>query len=418
MRRVALLSLHSSPIAPLGRADVGGMNLYVRRLADEFQDFGIQADIFTRHADSKDPEVVVLESGARVIHLQAGPKRHLPKSVLPLQMPALAAAFGAFIERERREYDILHSHYWISGQVAMRYRVQQDSDRPFVHMFHTLAKVKEQYQGTPDKQESALRFDGERCLIGRADAIAGATEGEARDLARLYGRSPQRFAVIPPGVDVEQFSPRSKTSARARLGVHAEHVILFVGRLDRLKGLDTLLTAVSLFPPEVCSGLKVLFVGGREKRGAHGAPRLQHVVERLGLQHLVEFRGKVSQEELPWYYAAADVCAVPSAHETFGMVATEAMACQTPPVAFAVGGLTTTISDGQTGFLVPAADTAAFARTLEHALCRAPLELIGRRARLSVQRYSWRRTAERTIQLYEELEQNAERSRWPRVAGQ
>jgi D-inositol-3-phosphate glycosyltransferase len=402
-QRVALFSLHSSPIARLGGDDAGGMNLYVYRLAGELSARGLKVDIFTRRTDRLAPETVTLGSGARLVHLAAGPSRRLPKSVLPLHLPALVAAFHQFVVRERLEYDVYHSHYWLSGQAVMRYRMRAGSSVPFIHMFHTLSRVKDFYLGEPDNTDSALRFDGERCLIGRADVIVGATESEAQDISRLYGRTPNRYAVIPPGVDLDLFSPRPRDSSRRRVGVDAGRVVLFVGRFDRLKGLDTLLYSVAQLPEGLRSDLKVLLVGGdRPRENAQGS-RYRRLATKLGIDRIVEFRGKVEQRELPWYYSAANVCAVPSAYESFGMVATEAMACQTPVLAYNVGGLATTITDGQTGMLVPAGNQAAFAARLRDSLTSDRLETLGRRARMSVQRYTWQRTADRTLELYESL---------------
>lgn len=398
--RVALLSLHSSPLAPLGGIDAGGMNLYVTRLAGELTQRGMAVDIFTRRSDAQVRDVIQLESGGRLIHLDAGPRRRLPKSVLPLHLPAMVSSFRAFLAREEIEYDLLHSHYWLSGLAAMRYRLQENRPIPLVHMFHTLAKLKEFYLQQPDPNDSALRFDGERCLIGRADVVVGATEDEYDEMASLYGRTPGRYAVIPPGVDLELFSPRPQAESRRRLGITAKQVVVFVGRRDRLKGLDVLLRSVAALPEDVRRDLKVLLLGGQKRDQPPGERRM---VAKLGLESIVEFRGAAGQSDLPWYYSAADVCAVPSAYESFGMVATEAMACQTPVVAFRVGGLATTITDGRTGFLAPPGNPGAYAAKLAEALLSPGASAIGRRARMAVQRYSWEGTADRTVSLYQEL---------------
>ena len=208
------------------------------------------------------PVVEEMEGGARLIHLSAGPRRRLPKSVLPLHIPAMAAAFREFSAREGLEYDILHSHYWISGLVAARCRAGVREPTPFVHMFHTLAKLKEFHVGLPDRSDSMLRADGERWLIPRADTIVGATDAERCDMERLYGRSPRRFEVIPPGVDLSLFRPHDRAQARACLGIDARHVILFVGRFDRLKRVDVLLRSVRELTPDVRQELRVILVGG------------------------------------------------------------------------------------------------------------------------------------------------------------
>jgi D-inositol-3-phosphate glycosyltransferase len=397
IRRVGILSLHSSPLAPLGSTDAGGMNLYVRRLAEQLQMLDIQADVFTRRTDPRVPEIAYSDAGSRVIHLPAGPARPLPKSLLPLRIPALVRAFQAFTEREGIEYDVLHSHYWLSGLAALRCR--EDSGTPVVHMFHTLAKVKEDYFGWSDPADSALRDDGERCLIHAADAVVGATESERCEMERLYGRSPREFRAIPPGVDVEIFRPQDKQKSRDALGIDAERVILFVGRLERIKNLHVLLKAVADLSRDLPCRLVVVGGSSNQKAGAE----LKSVARRLGIAQAVDFRGVVGQSELPRYYSAADICAIPSAYESFGMAALESMACQTPVVAFAVGGLATTIKDGKTGFLAEPGSTIDFADKLRHALQSAELDSIGRQARLSVQRFTWPTVAQRTLDLYQRV---------------
>ncbi len=413
MRRVALLSLHSSPVARMGRTDAGGMNLYVRELADGLAEAGIQADIFTRRTDRAEPPTIVLESGARIVYVNAGPPRRLPKSVLPLQLRAMASAMRAFTEQEGREYDIVHSHYWLSGLVAMRYRSTQPRPAPFVHMFHTLSKVKELYLGKPDPDDSALRSDGERCVLGHADVVVGATESERDDMVRLYDRPPSSFCVIPPGVDLRRFFPQGKEYSRRALGIDAERVILFVGRFDRLKGLDILLRSVAELPASLRRGLRVVLVGGVDPR-RHSRDRwYARAVERLGLQDVVDARGHVDQDHLSLFYSAADICAVPSAYESFGMAAVESMACQTPVVAFQVGGLVTTVRDGRTGFLARERTPESFAQRLAEALASNDLDAMGRQARMAVQRYSWDLVVSRTMDLYEDLAAADVQSRLP-----
>jgi D-inositol-3-phosphate glycosyltransferase len=392
------------------------MNLYVRRLAEELAGRGIEVDVFTRRTDGETPEIRPLTRAARVIHLSAGPRRRLPKSVLPLHVPAMVAALRAFVHREGATYDVLHSHYWLSGLAAIRYRAQMENPVPVIHMFHTLIKLKEFYLGEPDREDSVLRADGERCMIGRADAIVGATEAEAQEMATLYGRRPARYTVIPPGVDLELFRPLPREESRSALGLDGRRVVLFVGRQDQLKGLETLLRSVAALPAGVRSDTQLVVVGGHASRGHGAVPRTRRLVEDLGLSGLVHFRGRVAQTELPRYYSAADVCAVPSAYESFGMAALEAMACQTPVVAFRVGGLATTVLPGETGFLAQPGSVAAYTAALRAALTSGGLDALGRRARMAAQRYSWRRTTDRTIELYEQLSDECIAGRYSRYA--
>lgn len=398
--RVALLSLHSSPLASPGNADVGGMNLYVRQLADGLSTLGVQVDIFTRKSDSRIPEVVPLPSGVRVVHLPAGPAREVPKHLLPLHVPGMVASFRRFAQRESMQYDVLHSHYWLSGLAAFRCR--DDHRVPVVHMFHTLSRIKEFHFGHSDPADSVLRVDGERCVLNGADAIVGATMAEQDLLVKLYGRTPASYRVVPPGVDVDLFSPRDKVASRKKLGIEAEKVALFVGRLERIKGLDILLRSVSRIQEQRHGRLRLIVVGGHGK-GKKCAGDYERLASDLGLEAVVDFRGSVPHAELPLYYSAADVCAVPSAYESFGMSAVESMACQTPVVAFRVGGLAETVKDGRTGFLAEPGNEEDFTSKLRLALDSQTLDRIGHQARMMVLRYDWRSVASRTLDLYEEL---------------
>ena len=399
MQRVAILSLHSSPLAALGRANVGGMQVYVRRLAEELSRLGIAVDVFTRRADAKAPEVQPIGDGARVVHLEGGPAKPLPKSVLPLHIPAMTASLHSFVSRERLRYDVLHSHYWISGLVALR--CQDELQAPVVHMFHTLSKVKEFYNGGQDPSDSALRFDGERFVIVSADAVVGATEGEREQMERLYGVSPLSFSVVPPGVDLDLFAPLDRDVSRRTLGLDGERILLFVGRPDRIKGLDVLLHAFADLEAELRRGTKLVVVGDRDTEQEMRKGRYQAMVRNLALDGAVEFHGIVPHDRLPIYYSAADICTVPSAYESFGMVAVEAMACQTPVVAFGVGGPAATVTDGQTGFLAKAGDRTDFAAKLRQALSSHDLVHMGRRARMSVRKYEWSSVVARTIDQYD-----------------
>jgi D-inositol-3-phosphate glycosyltransferase len=411
VNRAALLSIHSSPLAPVGTEHSGGMNIYVRRLAEELVRDGVEVDLFTRRTSPTAPDIVQLPTGPRLIHLRAGPARQLPKNVLPLHIPRVVASFRQFTREHRRHYDVLHSHYWLSGFVAARCR--PDASVPIVQMFHTLSLVKELYHGGPDPHESALRRDGERCVLGSADAIVGATAQEEDYISKLYGRVPRRFEIIPPGVDLELFRPLDTEKSRKELGIGPGPVILFVGRADKIKGLNLLLNTLA----ELRSSeqVRLVVVGA----GVNPAERhtLDAAIGRLGLQGTVEIRGTVPHESLPAYYSAADVLAVPSAYESFGMAAVEAMACGTPVVAFGVGGLAETVTHGVSGFLAPPGDKQSFRHLLELALSRSKGGTMGRQARLAAYQFSWRNVAARTVSLYDDLLYR-QRFAYMRVAGQ
>jgi D-inositol-3-phosphate glycosyltransferase len=246
------------------------MNLYVRHLAAGLGRAGLEVDVFTRRTDRETPRIVSLGAGARVVHLSAGPVRRLPKSVLPLHLPSMAAALHQHATAEGLEYYLLHSHYWLSGLAAMRYRARlhrsPEGEPPLIAMFHTLARVKDHYLGRPDPDDSDLRADGERCVITRADVVVGSTDGELQEIGGNYGRLPAEYAVIPPGVDLDAFRALDPADSRRALGIEARRVVLFVGREDRMKGLDMLLHSVAQLPAEVRRGLKVLLVGGQGGR--------------------------------------------------------------------------------------------------------------------------------------------------------
>jgi D-inositol-3-phosphate glycosyltransferase len=393
------------------------MNLYVRKLAEGMGKRGLEVDVFTRRTDRTIPRIVPLGIRARVIHLSAGPVRRLPKSVLPLHLPSMVTALHAHAAEEGIEYDVLHSHYWLSGLAAMRYRARIGRDIPLIHMFHTLARVKEFYLGRPDPADSALRADGERCVIARADTVVGSTDSELDEITFHYGKAPADYAIIPPGVDLEVFRPIDRWESRRRLGIEAKRVVVFVGRDDRMKGLDVLLRSVARLPETSKLGLKVLLVGGHEGRASTEAGRRRALIGKLGIQDLVDMRGNASQDELPLYYSASDICAVPSAYESFGMAAVESMACQTPVVAFAVGGLASTVKTGQTGFLAASGKHDEYTAQLQVALTSRNLDAMGRQARLSVQRYSWDHVTRRTLELYESMLDNPAVVNLPAAAG-
>jgi D-inositol-3-phosphate glycosyltransferase len=312
----------------------------------------------------------------------------------------MVAALRSHVERQHMSYDVLHSHYWLSGVVALRFR--DDPRVPVVHMFHTLSRAKELYAGTSDPTDSALRVDAESCVSASADVIVGATDAERKLLERLYGKQPQVYKVISPGVDLDAFAPMDKGKARAKLGIAADQVILFAGRLDPIKGLDVLLQSVADIRASLHTTLQVVVVGGSGEAGSRGTARYRHLARRLGIESIVDFRGPVSQADLPLYFSAADICAVPSAYESFGMVALEAMACQTPVVGFAVGGLEATVKDRQTGFLAAPGSRHHFSQALYAALTSPNLETMGRRARLMAHRFTWSGAAGASVAAYEE----------------
>jgi D-inositol-3-phosphate glycosyltransferase len=410
--RVAMLSVHGCPLDQLGSREVGGMQVYVRELSRELGRQGLHVDVFTRRTDPNLPRVVEFGQRARVIHLDAGPARRIDKNSVVQHLPAFIDNLERFNERERIEQQFVHSHYWLSGWVGARlaelWRV------PHVTTFHTLGRVKNranQSAGSPGGRwvgqlESERRIEIERRVIRRADAIVVSTEHERSALMEYYGARRESAVVIPPGADLSTFRPIDRAAARRELGLDGE-ALLFVGRIDPVKGLDTLLEALKLL--EDRAALRLLVVGG----SAPGAPpweldpderSLRDLARELCVDDRVRWLGPIEQERLPFYYSAADVVVVPSRYESFGLVALEALACGAAVVASRVGGLPTIVRDGENGLLVPWRTPEAFADRIEQILDDPGLA--GRlrdAAPKSMARFSWAATAGQVIELYREL---------------
>ncbi|GBD14170.1 D-inositol 3-phosphate glycosyltransferase [bacterium HR25] len=394
MCRIAVLTYHSSPLALPGTRDSGGMNVYVREVGKELGRRGHCLDIFTRRAAPDSPAVQPLAGNVRLVQIEAGPWE-ADKEDLYTYLPQFVRGVMAFAEREGRAYDLVHSHYWLSGWAGQllkeRWRL------PHVMMFHTLGEVKSLTMG---QREPAHRIRAERELARGADRIICPSQDERRMLERLYGVEGERIRVVPCGVDARLFHPADKAAARARLGLPDDlPLVLFVGRLEAIKGLDLLLRAFALLQTPA----RLLIVGGDE-RDDERRQRLERLARALSIRERLEFRPAVPHEELPLHYNAADVCAVPSYYESFGLVALEAMACGVPVVASGVGGLRDTVLDGETGYLVPTPQPRSFARRLEALLADAALrQRLGEAARRQVARYDWQRVADGVESTYREL---------------
>ena len=394
--RVAMLSFHTSPLAPLGKtSDAGGMNVYVRELARELGKRGLIVDIFTRWTDPATPRILPLGEHARVIQIKAGPIAKLPKNALFEHIPEFTRRVQQFSQREPYGYNIIHSHYWLSGVAGMT--LAEAWDIPHLTMFHTLARLKQ--QARPEEAESPLRIEYEGRIISSVDHISVATAHERDQIARIYGISPQRMTIVPCGVDLHHFKPQDRQQARASLGVNGQPTLLFVGRPDPLKGGDLLLQSAQLLHHPAT----LLMVGGDLDHDPE-LERLQHQAHKQGLKKDVRFVGAVPQPDLPRFYSAADLLIVPSYYESFGLVAVEALACGTPVIASKVGGLPAIIEDGENGFLVPWRCAGLFAETIDAALDDAALLAhLRASARPSVTRFSWRSVATQIRQVYDDL---------------
>lgn len=399
---VAMLSVHTSPLALPGSAkDAGGMNVYICELARELGRSGITVDIFTRRTHFDQPVIVTLGPRVRVIHVEAGPIAPIDKHDLYRHLSAFTQHIEEFAGREQRTYDLLHSHYWLSGvaaqRLARRWRI------PHVTMFHTLAHLKQ--LANPAESEPKLRLEMERQLIQHTERIVTATQDERRQIIRHYGATAGQVAVIPCGVDLRRFVPQNRQEARAELGLKVEQpVLLFVGRLDPFKGPDLLLKAASLMKKKA----QVVMVGGNVA-GDPEIEKLRSLACDLRIQKRVSFLGARPQAELPRIYSAADVTVVPSYHESFGMAAVESLACGTPVVATRAGGLMSVIRHGETGYLVPRCP-GFFAECLDSLLNNpATLRNMRAAARPSILHYSWQNVARSMSEVYEDtLNETAE----------
>ncbi|MBN9492731.1 glycosyltransferase [bacterium] len=392
--RIAQISAHTNPLAAPGGRETGGMNVYVRELSAELAHLGYDADIITR-LDGPLPRIEQLGPHLRVIRIEAGPPEPLDKSVVATHLPQFADGLLRFAAELPEPYDIVHSHYWQSGWAGGI--LARAASIPHVVMFHTLGEVKN--RARISEQEPAMRIHHERLIVQRADAIVTASDHERGLLERYYGADPAKLATVPCGVDLEHFRPGDRAGARTALGLQADApVLIWVGRLEKLKGVDILIEALAqLDDPAVT----LLIVGGDEHAEGLKA-ELQAQAAAAGVEPNIRFEGAVAHERLPLYYHAADVCVVPSYYESFGLVAVEAMACGVPVVASRVGGLISTVTDGVTGYLIPWRCPEPFAEKLEVLLYNPELRRnFGRAARRSVERFRWPNVGLRIADVYD-----------------
>ena len=403
-RRVAVLSVHTSPLEQPGTGDAGGLNVYVVETSKRLARAGLEVEVFTRATSSDLPPVVELASGVTVRHLIAGPFEGLGKDDLPSQLCALTSGvLRAEAQHEPGWYDVVHSHYWLSGQVG--WLTSERWGVPLVHTAHTLAKVKNLALAAGDAPEPLRRVVGEQQVVQAADRLVTNTTDEAQELIGLYDADPARVVTVAPGVDLEHFRPGEAGNpaggtARTRLGVPADAVLLlYVGRIQPLKAPDVLLSAAARLlerSPELRDRLVVAVVGGPSGSGLSEPAALQRLAGELGLP--VRFEPPCDPQRLRDWYLAADLVAVPSHNESFGLVALEAQACGTPVVATDVGGLRTTVQDGVSGLLVPGHDPSAWASALTRGLSLRPELSVGAVAHAAA--FSWAATADGLLATY------------------
>jgi len=408
IRRVAMISLHTSPLAQPGIGSAGGMNVYIRELSRHLAQRGVEVDIFTRRDHPDLPPVVEPVPGVRVLTLDAGPATSLAKERLFCYIPEFVSELAYRVYSQQRSYDVIHAHYWLSGWAA--HLLQRYWSIPFVQMFHTLAVLKNAVRASPP--ESVLRLQVEQGLARIADAVIAANPDERETIVSELGAPPGRLCTVPPGVDAEHFRPLDRAAARAQMGIEPNRpTALFVGRIDPVKGIDTLLRAWQRVHATLAKERPLLlFLGGTFQNGLYGPEpdrtlaRVIAEAEALGLSESIRFLGSRPQSELPLFYNAADVCLIPSRYESFGLVAVEAMACGTPVIASRVGGLRFSVEHEVSGLHVPPDDPDALAaatiRTLTDHRLRSHLQVGARQAAL---RYSWHRVTTAVIRVYEQV---------------
>ncbi len=404
LKRIAMLSAHTSPLDQPGNGDAGGMNVYVLELSRQLASRGIEVEIFTRATSRHQQPVEDPEPGIRVHHVAAGPFEGLEKNDLPSQLCSFVRdVLRAEVEREPGHFDLVHSHYWLSGQVGTVARERWGV--PLVHTMHTMAKVKNAQLADGDSPEPIGRVYGEEEIVRLADQLIANTAEERRELIELYGADPDRVAVVHPGVDLSVFRAGRQAEARKQLDIPEDAaVLLFAGRIQPLKAPDVVLAAAAVMlerDPSLRDRLAVAIVGGASGSGLDRPTALSDLSGELGLDDVVRFIPPVSQAELANWYAAASVVCVPSYNESFGLVAIEAQACGTPVVAARVGGLPTAVSDGVSGVLVDGHDPADYALALYPLLVDTEVrEAMSHKAVRHAESFGWDVTAERTLEVY------------------
>ena len=384
--RIAIISVHGCPIARLGERDTGGMNVYVLQTAIELGRQGIKVDVFTRVHDPNDEQITELGPNARVIHLKAGAYRE-NKNDLHQHIPLFVSLLQKFKESNNLKYQLIHTHYWLSGIVGSILSTRWGI--PMVSNFHTLGELK--LQARVGENEPEKRLTAERHIMANADLLIATTRHERDAINYIYKIEPRDVAIIPCGVDTHLFRPLNVEECKKRLGLQNNRVILFVGRIEPLKGLDLLLQAVAQI--ENPENLRLIIIGGRTENYEE-ISRLQDLADTLGIKPIIQFKGAMPQDQLPIYYNAADICLLPSYYESFGLVALEAQACATPVIASRVGGLPTIIQDNETGYLISGHCPEPFAEHIEMLLQNKSLRYaMGQAGRRHALELSWEHVA-------------------------
>ena len=403
---IATLMVHSSPLDQAGTGDAGGMNVYVVESAKKMAAAGVNVDIFTRTNHPNLPETVEIADGVNVKHLVAGPFEGLSKEELPSQLGALTSSFMNYQKQLPNDYySLLHSHYWISGQLG--WMVSERTGIPLIHTMHTTAKVKNLNLADDEKPEPQTRAIGEEQVVKASTGLIANTDAEAASLVSLYEACPDNVFVVAPGVDLQTFSPGSgKSAARIKLNIAPDAIMLtFVGRIQPHKGPDVLLRAVAemvTHSPHLKAKLAVVIMGGASGSGLNELEKLKVLAKFLKIEDVTHFVEPVKRDELANWYRASDLVCVPSYSESFGLVALEAQACGTPVVATAIGGLRTAVSDGISGSLVDGHDPKAWSAVISRLIAEPQRRLLlSMGAVVHASHFGWENTAHKTLEVYD-----------------
>lgn len=409
MRPIAVLSVHSCPLAALGGKETGGMNVYVREISREMGRLGLQVDVYTRSQNPHISRVVPLGRNARVIHFPAGPEEPIPKNEILNFLPEFTDRILRFAKKNGIRYDLIHSHYWLSGWVAGQLKRQWSI--PFIHMFHTLGALKNSVSRNKEEKESQGRLRVEKQIMSMADCLIAPSPWEMEQMILHNHAQSSKVQVIPCGVDLTLFKPIPALKAKKILGLSEREFILFVGRIDAIKGIDVLIKAVNHLSCKPLKGkqeLGLIIIGGEldedPQAESQEMQKLREMVSQMKLQEKVAFWGAQRQDLLPYFYSAAKALVLPSRYESFGMVALEAMACGTPVIASKVGGLQYTVENGKTGFLIPEGDWQSMADRIKEVIENPSLAKRLIQAGLSkVKQFNWPTVTKKIISIYDSL---------------
>lgn len=416
LHRIAILSVHTSPLHQPGTGDAGGMNVYIAETAKCIAQQGIEVEIFTRATGTNDREVTELAPGVLVRHIPAGPFEGLRKEELPAQLCAVTAGvLRAEAAKHEGFYDLIHSHYWLSGQVG--WIAQERWHVPLVHTMHTMARVKNLQLAGTDAPEPAIREIGEEQVVSAADRLVANTQTEADELIELYGADPARVRVVHPGVDLAEFLPGDMQQVRSELGIAPNAIVLlFVGRIQPLKAPDILLKATAQLlksHPEIRERLVVAICGGPSGTGLAEPDSLINLANELGIRDVVRFEPPTNRATLVKWFQAATVCVVPSYSESFGLVAIEAQACGTPVIAADVGGLPTAVAHGKSGLLIQGHNPEDWAKEILRVVLDDELRMrLSTGATEHSAQFSWDKTADELIEVYKEAVLSAKQRVW------